>query len=88
MKNRCYNPNFKKHQLYFDKGIKVCDEWKNNFMYWLGIISNILQIENYNLLLKDKTNNELMKELQNQDKNYLEKIVKQNEEIIAMLKKM
>lgn len=32
MKNRCYNPNFKKHQLYFDKGIKVCDEWKNNFM--------------------------------------------------------
>lgn len=32
MKNRCHNPNFKKHQLYFDKGIKVCDEWKNNFM--------------------------------------------------------
>lgn len=61
---------------------------ENNFVYWLGIISNILQIENYNLLLKDKTNNELMKELQNQDKNYLEKIVKQNEEIIAMLKKM
>ena len=60
----------------------------NNYVYWLGIISNILQIENYNLLLKDKTNNELMKELQNQDKNYLEKIVKQNEEIIAMLKKM
>lgn len=61
---------------------------ENNFVYWLWIISNILQIENYNLLLKDKTNNELMKELQNQDKNYLEKIVKQNEEIIAMLKKM
>ena len=61
---------------------------ENNFVYWLGIISNILQVESYNLLLKDKTNNELMKELQNQDKNYLEKIVKQNEEIIAMLKKM
>lgn len=61
---------------------------ENNFVYWLGIISNILQIENYNLLLKDKTNNELMKELQNQDKNYLEKIVKQNEEIIALLKNM
>jgi len=61
---------------------------ENNFVYWLGIISNILQIESYNLLLKDKTNNELMKELQNQDQNYLEKIVKQNEEIIAMLKKL
>lgn len=61
---------------------------ENNFVYWLGIISNILQIENYNLLLKDKTNNEIMKELQNQDQNYLEKIVKQNEQIIAMLKNM
>lgn len=61
---------------------------ENNFVYWLGIISNILQVESYNLLLKDKTNNELMKELQNQDQNYLEKIVKQNEEIITMLKKL
>lgn len=61
---------------------------ENNFVYWLNIMANILQIENYNLLLKDKTNNEIMKELQNQDQNYLEKIVKQNEEIIAMLKKL
>lgn len=61
---------------------------ENNFVYWLGIIANILQIENYNLLLKDKTNNEIMKELQNQDTNYLEKIVEQNEEIIEMLKKL
>lgn len=60
----------------------------NNYVYWLGIIANILQIENYNLLLKDKTNNEIMKELQNQDQNYLEKIVKQNEEIIALLKNL
>lgn len=61
---------------------------ENNFVYWLGIISNILQVESYNLLLKDKTNNEIMKELQNQDTNYLEKIVKQNEEIIAILKNL
>lgn len=61
---------------------------ENNFVYWLGIIANILQIENYNLLLKDKTNNEIMKELQNQDSNYLEKIVKQNEEIIELLKNL
>lgn len=69
-------------------GCVACMNEENNFVYWLGIIANILQIENYNLLLKDKTNNELMKELQNQDKNYLEKIVEQNEEIIAMLKKL
>lgn len=61
---------------------------ENNFVYWLNIMANILQIENYNLLLKDKTNNEIMKELQNQDSNYLEKIVKQNEEIIELLKNL
>lgn len=61
---------------------------ENNFVYWLGIISNILQVESYNLLLKDKTNNEIMKELQNQDTNYLEKIVKQNKEIIELLKNL
>lgn len=32
MKNRCYNSNNKRHKFYFDKGITVCDEWKNDFM--------------------------------------------------------
>ena len=31
MKNRCYNKNRKKYEIYGARGIKVCDEWKNNF---------------------------------------------------------
>lgn len=58
----------------------------DNLFFWLNFFSNVLQVENYNMLLKDKTNNEIMKELQNQDKNYLEKIIEQNNEIISILK--
>lgn len=32
MKNRCNNPNNKKHKFYYDKGIRVCDEWEKDFM--------------------------------------------------------
>lgn len=32
MKSRCYNPNASKYYLYGGKGIKVCEEWKNDFM--------------------------------------------------------
>ena len=56
---------------------------ENNFFFWLNNMANILQIENYELLKKDKTNNDLMLELQNQDKilehqnkHYLEKMMK------------
>ena len=31
MKYRCNNPNGKRHKFYYDKGIKVCEEWKNSF---------------------------------------------------------
>lgn len=31
MKKRCYNPNDKFFYCYGAKGIKVCDEWKNDF---------------------------------------------------------
>ena len=31
MKQRCYNPNDKKHKYYYDKGIGICDKWKDNF---------------------------------------------------------
>lgn len=36
MKDRCDNPNNKRHDLYYDRGIKVCDEWKDyrNFKKW------------------------------------------------------
>lgn len=32
MKTRCYNPNFNEYQHYGGRGIKVCDEWKDNFL--------------------------------------------------------
>lgn len=31
MKNRCYNPNVRSYSTYGGRGIKVCDEWKNNY---------------------------------------------------------
>lgn len=52
----------------------------------LDLSSLILQIISLDLLFKDYNNSDLMNELQNQDRNYLEKIVKQNEEIINLLK--
>ena len=31
MKTRCYNPNYELYSRYGGRGIKVCDEWKDNF---------------------------------------------------------
>lgn len=31
MKSRCYNPKSTHSQYYYGKGIKVCDEWINDF---------------------------------------------------------
>lgn len=32
MKQRCYNQNNKDFRKYGERGIKVCDDWKNNFI--------------------------------------------------------
>ena len=32
MKQRCYNPNYDFYNAYGGRGIKVCDEWKDDFM--------------------------------------------------------
>lgn len=32
MKNKCYNPNYIRYDLYGGKGIKVCEEWCNSFI--------------------------------------------------------
>ena len=49
-------------------------------------LSLILQAISLEILFKDFNNNDLMQELQKQDSEYLEKIIKQNEEIIRLLK--
>ena len=66
----------------------------NDFYFWLNTLANLLQIENYNLNLKDATNTEINNHLQQQDKilsesidKKLDKIIAQNEEIIELLKK-
>jgi hypothetical protein len=50
----------------------------------LGLILQALSLE---ILFKDYNNGDLMQELQKQDKEYLEKIIKQNEEILTLLRK-
>jgi len=50
----------------------------------LGLILQALSLE---ILFKDYNNGDLMQELQKQDKEYLERIIKQNEEILTLLRK-
>lgn len=51
-------------------------------------LSLILQALNLELLFKDYNNTDLMQELQKQDKEYLEKIIEQNEEIKKSIQKI
>lgn len=55
----------------------------NNTINNLSLILQMLSLE---ILFKDFNNSDLMHELQRQDAEYLEKIIKQNEEILLILK--
>ena len=57
----------------------------NNSDKTLNLLSNILQIRSYELLVNDFDNSDLMKYLQHQDE-LLDTIIKQNKEIIKLLK--
>ena len=57
----------------------------NNFEHNLENVSNTLQILSFLILVKDFNNTDLMKYLEHQD-NLLDKIIKQNEQIIKTLK--
>ena len=52
----------------------------------IDITSLVLQIYNLILLMQDFNNTDLMKELQKQDNEYFEKIIKNQEEILNTLK--
>lgn len=56
---------------------------KNNA---IDMTSLILQMYSLIFIMQDFNNTDLMNELQKQDKEYLEKIIQQNEEIIRLLK--
>ena len=47
----------------------------------------VLQVLSLQILFQDYNNGDLMQELQTQDEKYLKKIIKQNEEIISILRK-
>jgi len=53
----------------------------------LDVTSLILQVYSVILLLQDYNNRDLMQELQLQDEKYLKTIIKQNEEILSLLRK-
>ena len=57
----------------------------NDFDKNLERISNILQILSYQILVTDFNNTDLMRYLNYQD-GLLDKIIRQNEEIISLLK--
>ena len=48
--------------------------------------SLLLQLYSLIIIMKDYNNGDLMQELQKQDSDYLDKIIKQNEEILQILK--
>ena len=50
-------------------------------------LSLLLQALSLQILFQDYNNSDLMQELQRQDSEYLEKIIKQNEKIIELLEK-
>ena len=57
----------------------------NNDIYdKLGLILQAISLE---ILFKDFNNTDLMQELQKQDKEYFEKLLIQNEEILNLLRK-
>ena len=72
----------------------------NDSYFWLGLIANITQLVDFQMNVKQLSNDDLMKHLLDQDKildyqnnilqeqtnDYLEKIIEQNEEILKLLK--
>ena len=57
----------------------------NNFESNLEILSNLVQLKSYEILVNDFNNADLMKYLKHQDE-LMDKIIKQNDEIISYLK--
>ena len=52
----------------------------------IDVTSLILQLYSVILLLQDYNNRDLMQELQKQDTHYFEKLIKNQEEILQILK--
>lgn len=56
-----------------------------DFWFWLNVAANFAQLESYEILINDFNNNDLMRFLKHQD-DLLNEIIKQNEELLQLLK--
>lgn len=59
-----------------------------NFYNQLTLIDTFLQIMTMVMVSEDATNNDLMSELQKQDREYLEKIIENQNQILSMLSEL
>lgn len=57
----------------------------NKFENNLEILSNLIQLKSYEILINDFNNTDLMKYLKHQDM-LLDEVIKQNKEIVELLK--
>ena len=56
-----------------------------NPYFLLSLIANIYQLADFDMNVKQISNDIIFQELQKQNKKYLQKIISQNEEIIKLL---
>ena len=71
------------------RGRKTNNNGNNlDFLDMLTILSVILQIMGYQNDMSQSSNNDLMRELQRQDKAYLEKIIENQNKILEKLAKL
>lgn len=59
-----------------------------NFYNQLTLLDAFLQIMTMVMVSEDATNNDLMSELQKQDREYLEKIIENQNQILSMLSEL
>lgn len=59
-----------------------------NFYNHLTLLDTFLQIMTMVMVSEDATNNDLMSELQKQDREYLEKIIENQNQILSMLSEL
>lgn len=68
----------------------MCIMYQHNDQFYdtLSMATTILQLVTIMITSSDSSNRELMQELQRQDREYLEKIIEQNNEILKQLAKL
>lgn len=57
IKERCYSPNIKEYKYYGERGIVICDEWKNDFK---AFYDHVIQLPDYDKrgMTLDRINND------------------------------